>query len=244
MRARSAPEIRSVQDAQALLGLSGPTDAETLTAAFRAAVKAARPDQPDGDDTRFRQVIAAYRMIQHQAPARPALSAPAHRPAPAPVARLTPLQALRGGEIQLSLAGKRRLRVTVPSGLRNGQHLRLKAAGPSQSDLYAPVLIAPSGGMSVLGDDLYMEWAVPLRTLEDGGRVEIATHAGPRDVWVVAGLDAPMRLRLRDLGLPARGRRRRGHLFVTLVPTADAPSAAEDLLARFTRLWTPERLAA
>ena len=33
-------------------------------------------------------------------------------------------------------------------------------------------------------------------------------------------------------------------LFVTLIPSADAPSAAEDLPARFTRVWTPERLAA
>ena len=37
---------------------------------------------------------------------------------------------------------------------------------------------------------------------------------------------------------------RAGYLFVTLHPPSDAPSAAEDLLVRFTRVWTPERLAA
>jgi curved DNA-binding protein len=31
---------------------------------------------------------------------------------------------------------------------------------------------------------------------------------------------------------------------VTLEPSADAPSSAEDLLVRFTRVWTPDRLAA
>jgi curved DNA-binding protein len=55
---------------------------------------------------------------------------------------------------------------------------------------------------------------------------------------------APVRIRLKGLGLPARGSRTAGHLFVTLTPSSDAPSAAEDLLVRFTRVWTPERLAA
>lgn len=244
MRARSAPEIRSVQDALALLGLAAPPDAETLAVAFRAAVKAARPDQTGGDDARFRQVIAAYRLIQAQAPARPALAAPARRRQPPPVTRLTPLQAVGGGEVILTLPGRRRLRISVPPGLRNGQHLRLKDAGRDGSTLYSPVLITPGDGLSVLGDDLYMDWPAPRRLLEDGGRVEILTHAGPQTAWVVAGLEEPVRLRLRGLGLPARGRRAQGHLFVSLIPSADAPSAAEDLLARFTRLWTPQRLAA
>lgn len=244
MRAPSACDIRTVQDALALLGLGGPADAETLGAAFRAAVKAARPDQPGGDDARFRQVIAAYRLIQAQAPARLALVAPTRRrPAP-PVTRLTPHQALSGGTVTLTLPARRRLRVAIPPGLRNGQHLRLQGAGRDGSDLYSPILILAGDGLSVLGDDLYMDWPVPERTIQDGGRIEIPTHAGPRSAWVVAGLDTPVRLRLRGLGLPARGRRAQGHLFVSLIPSADAPSAAEDLLARFTRLWTPERLAA
>ena len=65
-----------------------------------------------------------------------------------------------------------------------------------------------------------------------------------RSAWVAPGLTAPVRLRLRGLGLPARGARPEGHLFVSLKPSEDAPSAAEDLLARFTRVWTPDRLAA
>lgn len=244
MRARSAPDIGSVREALALLGLSGPAEPEALAAAFRAAVKTARPDQPGGDDARFRRVIAAYRLIQAQAPARPALAAPKRRRPRPPVAALTPLQALNGATLVLDLPGRRRLRLTVPPGLRNGQHLRLRGGGRDGTDLYLPVLIRPADGLSVLGDDLYMDCPVPPRLIEDGGRVEVQTHAGVRSAWVVAGLQAPVRLRLRGLGLPAQGRRLQGHLFVTLTPSADAPSAAEDLLARFTRLWTPERLAA
>ena len=232
----------SLNEAFAVLGLHGPTEQEALTRAFRLAVKSARPDLPDGDAERFRRVIAAYRLIQSHG-ARPAIAAPVLRPTALPVVNLTPLEAVLGGETTVRL-GDRILRVLAPAGMRTGEHLRLKSGAEDGADLYLPVLIRPSEGMSVMGDDLYMSAPVPTRVLADGGRVEIETHAGPRDAWVAPGLTTPVRLRLRALGLPARGSRPQGHLFVSLKPSEDAPSAAEDLLARFTRVWTPDRLAA
>lgn len=241
MRARSLPEVVSTRDAYALLGLTGPADGALMTAAFRKAVKAARPDAPGGSEARFRKVIAAWRLIQHDT-APLALAAPV-RPAPAlPVVGLSPDTALNGGVVEVRL-GRRTLRVRVPAGLRSGEHLRLKAAGEAGADLYLPVLVRGDGRLSAVGDDLYMTFPVPTRLLEDGGRLEIETHAGPRSAWLVAGCQ-PLRLRLRNLGLPARGARPQGHLFVTLEPSEDAPSAAEDLLIRFTRVWTPDRMAA
>ena len=223
-----------------LLGLTGPAEGEALTAAFRAAVKAARPDQPGGDEARFRKIIAAWRMVQNQ-PTQAVLAAP-DAPRPAAVAALTPLEALNGGFVTVASGGKT-LRVRAPAGLRSGEHLRLKGGGADGGDLYLPVLIRGADGLTVLGDDLYMTWPIPHRLIEDGGRLEIETHAGTRSAWIVAGQE-PLRLRLKGLGLPARGSRPQGHLFVTLTPSEDAPSAAEDLLIRFTRVWTPDRMAA
>lgn len=237
-----ADDLLTLAEAHALLGLSGPADAGVAAAAFRRAVKAARPDLPEGDAERFRRVIAAWRLIQALEPA-PALPPPAPaRNASVPV-RVTPLQALSGAAVTVS-HGRRRLKVHVPAGLRNGDRLRLAGAGRDGADLFLPVLIRAADDLTVLGDDLFMTAPVPARVLADGGRIEIATHAGPRTAWVTAGLEAPVRLRLRDLGLPARGRRPAGHLFVTLEACADAPSAAEDLLARFARVWTSDRIAA
>ena len=96
----------------------------------------------------------------------------------------------------------------------------------------------------ISGDDLFMTCPVDPRLLVDGGRAEIDTHAGPRHAWVVGGMTGPVRLCLKGLGLPARGVRPAGRLFVTLEPMAGAPSAAEHLLARFSSVWTSERLAA
>lgn len=241
MRARSLPEVASTREAYDLLGLAGPVDSKALTAAFRVAIKAARPDAAGGSEARFRRTIAAWRLIQRET-APLALEAPASRPASPRVVAITPLDALNGGQTDVRI-GARVLRIRVPAGLRTGEHLRLRAAGEAGSDLYLPVLVRGSHGLSAVGDDLYMTCPVSHRLLADGGRLEIPTHAGPRSAWLVAG-HQPLRLRLKDLGLPARGARARGHLFVTLEPSEDAPSAAEDLLIRFTRVWTPDRLAA
>ncbi|WP_298745776.1 DnaJ C-terminal domain-containing protein [uncultured Brevundimonas sp.] len=241
MRARSHSEVASLAEARALLGLTGPAEGEALTAAFRAAVKAAHPAAPGGDADRFRRVIAAWRLIQSRDRPR-ALAGPVSPPPAPPVVVIGPMEALRGGRVALRF-GRRTLDIRLPKGLRSGEHLRLKAAGPAGADVYLPVLIRRADGLSVLGDDLFMDWPVPTRLIEDGGRLEIDTHAGTRSAWIVAG-QAPLRLRLRNLGLPARGARRQGHLFVNLQPSGDAPSAAEYLLVRFTRVWTPDRLAA
>jgi curved DNA-binding protein len=241
MRVRPSSEVSSLNEAWALLGLTGPAEGPALTAAFRAAVKAARPDQAGGDEARFRKVIAAWRLVQ-SAPPQAALAAPEAPTHAQTIIAITPRDALNGGPITVH-AGGRTLRVLAPAGMRSGEHLRLKGGAADGADLYLPVLIRGADGLSVIGDDVYMSWPIPLRVIEDGGRLEVETHAGPRSAWLVAGQEA-LRLRLKGLGLPARGSRPQGHLFVTLTPSEDAPSAAEDLLVRFTRVWTPDRMAA
>lgn len=234
----------TLNEAFAVLGLHGPAEPSVVTRAFRLAVKTSRPDLSGGDADRFRRVISAYRLIQSRGQRPIALAAPIERSVARPVVALTPAQALGGGQTSVRL-DMRTLRVVAPPGLRTGEHLRLKGAADDGTDLYLPVLIRSDHGLSALGDDLYMDWPVPLRLLCDGGRIEIDTpHAGLQIAWVTPGFQTTNRLRLRDLGLPARGGHRQGHLFVALRPSEDAPSAAEDLLARFTRVWVPERLAA
>lgn len=235
--------IAKLNQAYATLGLHGPTGGDALVRAFRGAVKAARPDTPGGDADRFMRVIAAYRLIQREGSVVLSLQAPQQSPETLPVVGIAPLEAVNGGVATVQI-GDRLLRVTVAAGVRTGDHLRLRRGGPEDADLYLPVLIRPAEGLSAMGDDLHMTWPTPSRLIEDGGRVEIETHAGLRSAWIARGLTGVVRLRLKGLGLPARGSRPAGHLFVTLRPAEDAPSAAEDLLARFTRVWTPERMAA
>lgn len=237
----------SLTDARRLLGLDGPAGPQALAVAFRAAIKAARPDRPGGDSERFRQVIAAYRLLQSETPALPAprraASRTASRPTPVacvppPLIVLTPMQALTGGSVVVEAWGRRML-VHVPPGVRTADRIRLKGCPE-----HLPVLIRPADGLSVLGADLFMDWSIAPRLMRDGGRIQIDTHAGPQAAWLVPDMVEPVRLRLPGLGLPARGHRVAGDLFVKLTTSDDQPSAAEDMLLRFTRVWTPERMAA
>ncbi|WP_427792471.1 J domain-containing protein [Brevundimonas diminuta] len=235
----------SIEGARRLLGLNGPAGAQALGVAFRAAVKAARPDHPGGDADRFLRVILAYRLLQTQIRALPApqpQAAPVQAAppvsAPPPLVVLTPMQALTGGSVMVEVGG-RRLLIHVPPGVRTADRIRLKGCSP-----LLRVLIRPADGLSVLGADLFMDQAVAPRMMRDGGRIEIDTHAGPQAAWLVPDMVEPVRLCLRGLGLPARGRRRAGDLFVRLIASDDLPSAAEDMLLRFTRVWTPQRMAA
>jgi curved DNA-binding protein len=233
----------TVAEARAALGLDGPAHGEDLTAAFRRAVKAARPDLPGGSETAFRRAIEAHALLKRlDAPLALPAPAPPRRRAPSPTVAISPADALNGGEAMIKV-GTRRFRTRFGPGLRTGDRLRLKGAGRDGADLHLAVVIRGCASLSAVGDDLFMTAPVPRQVLRDGGRIEIETHAGRRSAWLVP--DHPtLRLKLRDLGLPARGTRRRGHLFVTLTPVEDAPSAAEDLRHRFARVWAPERLAA
>jgi len=232
--------------AQTLLGVSGPLTPQALSAAFRVAVKAARPDLPGGDVEKFRQVIDAYHLLQNQPLALPPPRQPtpfAVPPPPLPTLVLTPLQALSAQEIKVRL-GEKIMRVRVPIGLRTNDRIRLKGISPDGRDLLLPVLIRPDENLTVLGADLFMDWRVPGRMISDGGRIEILTHAGPRHAWLVPDMQEPVRLRFQGLGLPGRGQRPAGDLFVKLVSSDEQPSAAADMLKRFTQVWTPNPLAA
>jgi len=238
MRVRSTAEVTDLAEAYARLGLARTADATTRAAAFRSAVKAAHAS---GDEARLRLTIAAWRLIQAE-PTSAALPLPEPPPARMPPVTITPTQALKGGKVEVRL-GARAFQLKIPAGVRTGEHLRLRRAAEDGADLYLPVLIRPADGLTALGDDLYMTAPVNPRLLSDGGRLEVETHAGVRSLWLTP--DHPTgRLAIPGLGLPARGGRRQGRLFVTLEPTAEAASPAETMLDRFNRRWTSDRMAA
>lgn len=204
-----------------MLGLAGSVTPDALTTAFRKAIKAA--DEPD----RYRRLIAAWRLLQAVDAPTPAL------PSPGPSVGVTPLQALQGDWVHVQCT-ERRGRVWIASGARTGD---MAVVTDDEGGVFqAAVVIRPSDGLAVVGDDLYMTVEACPRLLRDGGRIEIATHAGLRSAWVTPGLVSP-RLRLRHLGLPARADRPQGHLFVTLQAGTGSASPTEDMLARFSRVW-------
>ena len=221
----------SVKAARQVLGVGPLASAGDLRRAFREAAKQAHPDRPGGDEQRFRRVVAAYQRLQPVQGGERIIQPPAPAAPEPAILTLDPLIALRGGSVEHTLAGGRRIRVKLPPGLRQGDVVRAGAAELT-------VVLRGAADMLVRGDDLWVSVRVPARALSDGGRVALETPLGRRIVWLSSKAGERGLVRLVGQGLPARGNRPQGHLFLRLTPAPDdAHSAARTLLRRFAAAW-------
>lgn len=239
-RAMSARPL-TVSEAYRILDLTGPVSPAELSAAFRRVAKAVHPDQPNGDVVLFRYVVDAYHLLQKQSGQRLLLEGPQAsalrvvRPDPEIV--ISPIQALKGGITSLYV-DDRLYRVRLAPGLRHGDQLRLKDL------MTVPVKIRPRDGLSVFGSDLFYQTRIEAHLVRDGGRVEFDTPVGPQSAWLVPDMTSPVRLRFEGLGLPARGSRPVGDLFVSLEAKPESLTETQDRHHRFTQLWTTQAAAA
>jgi curved DNA-binding protein len=204
-------------EALTVLGLDAGASAEVRKAVFRNRVKAARPDHPGGDAERFRRVIEANRVLE-QAGARPAAAAAAQTASPiAPEVEITIEEACLGGARVLPIAGDKAFYWRIEPGLRDGDLVR--ESSPF-GELTFTIRIAEEPDRKVMAGDLWITLGVDPWLLEDGGRIEVSTPFGPRNVLVPRSLPQEAMLRLKDCGLPKRGGYPQGHALVA--PTARA----------------------
>lgn len=216
--------------AREVLGVSSDATPAEIRQAFRDAAKRAHPDA-GGDEGAFRQVVDAFHRLQD--PLDDKFTAPPvrARPTPEPDLEISPLFALEGGDIDHRLPDGKLIRITLPAGLRSGDKVR--AAGASLC-----VYIRAQDGVLVRGDDLWLTAKVAPGVLKRGGRLTIETPIGPRSIWIDKKAGERGLVRVEDEGLPARGSRPKGHLFIRLSPAAGvADSAALSLLRRFAAAW-------
>jgi curved DNA-binding protein len=228
----SQPPI-SLKAAREVLGVGPFFNGGELRRAFRDAAKQAHPDRDGGGAERFHRVVEAYHRLQSaQAGPDRIIQPPAPRAPEPTVLNIDPLVALRGGSAEHRLPDGRRVRLRLPPGLRSGDTVR---AGGSELS----VVLHGAPDMLVRGDDLWISATVPPRTLAEGGRIAVETPLGRRIVWLTKKAGERKLVRIEGQGLPARGRHRRGHLFLRLAPAkaGQADSAARTLLRRFTAAW-------
>lgn len=171
---------------------------------------------------------------------------PRSGPAPTEASLAIPfLTAVRGGETSIDVVrgnGKREtLVVKVPSGTADGAKLRLKGRGePSPDggpagDLLIKVEVLPHPYFTRQGRDLFVDVPVTLAEAALGARIEVPTLDGPKTLPIPAGTASGQKLRLRGQGVPERGDKPAGDLFVVpriMIPrTLDAES--QDLVRQF-----------
>jgi curved DNA-binding protein len=135
-----------------------------------------------------------------------------------------------GGRVTLH---ERQLDVTIPRGVREGQHLRLagqgggsESGGPA-GDLYLEIAFRPHPHFRVDGRDVYMDLPVAPWEAAMGSTVAAHTPDGSVQLTVPAGSDTGRKLRLKGKGLPGNPP---GDLYASLVikaPAADSRAAAD-----------------
>ncbi|MFE7775282.1 DnaJ C-terminal domain-containing protein [Streptomyces sp. NPDC057445] len=126
--------------------------------------------------------------------------------------QLTVQEAYRGGRRSVTLAGpdgQRTYDVRIPSGVTDGQRIRLAGEGGQGSgqaprgDLYLRVRIKPDSRFRLEGRDIHVVLPVTPWEAALGASVPLPTPGGTAKVTVPAGSSSGRRLRLRGEGMPS-----------------------------------------
>ena len=132
---------------------------------------------------------------------------------------------------------ERTLNVTIPKGIRAGQHLRLAGQGTpgmgqgKAGDLFLEVEFRPHRLYRIEERDVYLDVPVAPWEAALGASVKVPTPSGAVEMKIPAGSTAGRKLRLKGRGLPGNTP---GDFYVVLqiaVPPADT-AAAKALYAK------------
>lgn len=123
------------------------------------------------------------------------------------------------------------LNVTIPRGIRAGQHIRLAGQGApgigqgKPGDLYLEVEIRPHALYRVEGRDVYLDLPVAPWEAALGATVKAPSPSGIVEIKIPADSAAGRKLRLKGRGIPGNAP---GDLYVVLqiaLPSADTDAA-------------------
>ncbi len=125
------------------------------------------------------------------------------------------------------------LKVKIPKGVREGQHIRLAGkgapglGGAEPGDLYLEIHFKADPRLRVEGRDVYQTLPVTPWEAALGGAIEVHTPGGPVKLTLPANSQSGRKLRLKGRGIPAR---EPGDLYIVLevmTPPADTERARE-----------------
>jgi molecular chaperone DnaJ len=115
---------------------------------------------------------------------------------------------------------KRILNVHIPAGVSNGQVIRVRGEGgpgldgTTRGDLHCYVRIRPHPLLVRNGDDLVCRVPIAFSQAALGGKIQVPTLSGSREIDIPAGAQNEDVITLRGRGLPSLRTGRRGHQHV------------------------------
>jgi len=135
------------------------------------------------------------------------------------------MTAIKGGETAIDITfdstDTETLTLKVPPGTTSGMKLRLRGKGTltprgQRGDLIVEVLVDPHPYFKIDGRDLSIEVPITVDEALLGVRVEVPTLEGTRTVPIPAGTSSGGKLRLKGQGVPARGDKPAGDMYVVM----------------------------
>ncbi len=151
------------------------------------------------------------------------------------------LDAIKGATKRLTLPDGGTLDVTIPTGIQEGQVLRLRGKGaPSigegnAGDAFVEISILPHRFFTRVGDDIHLELPVTLAEAVLGSQVKVPTPTGPVMLKVPKGSNTGTALRLKGKGVPRPG----GHGDELVKLKVMLPSGPDPELETFLANWKP-----
>jgi DnaJ-class molecular chaperone len=150
-------------------------------------------------------------------------------------AEVTLEEVATGATRQVELNGKR-IEVTIPAGVGDGQRIRFSGVGPNRSDVYLRVRVRPHRTFERNGANLSREQQVTLRQALLGGEVPVQTLTGRVLLRLPPETQNGRVFKLTGQGLPRFRGEGRGDLLVrtrVVLPSGlsdEAKAAAEQFL--------------
>ena len=131
--------------------------------------------------------------------------------------------AVTGGKHQFTIhrpAGKEEtITVSVPTGLKDGQKIRLRGKGETgvggkSGDMLLTVHVAEHPCFQRRGNDLELKLPIRIEEAVLGTTIDVPTPHGIAQLKIPAGTSGGKRLRIKEHGIHAK--KGKGHLFVTV----------------------------
>ncbi|WP_203295665.1 DnaJ C-terminal domain-containing protein [Luteirhabdus pelagi] len=104
--------------------------------------------------------------------------------------------------------GERKIRITIPAGVEDGQTIKIKGYGGEgvqggpKGDLYITFEVLNNTTFKRLGSNLYKEMKIDLYTAVLGGKITIDTLSGKVKLTVKPGTQNGTKVKLKGKGLP------------------------------------------
>ncbi len=144
-----------------------------------------------------------------------------------------------GAEKTLTLPNGKKIAVTIPPGLKNGQKLRFKDLGESigegnpKGDMFIEVEVGPSNTFKRIGDDLEVEVPLMFSTAILGGQVVVPTVDGKIELKVPAGVSSGTKIRAKGKGVKKKDNPGDLYAIMKVVVPKEVPKELEEAISKW-----------